>query len=209
MSKNKTRAQIWLPNDEETIKVQNLIFKGMDKSINQVSKKLGATVKITSYSPTMNGNRYVLYSTNNKGTAHSYIQFYNSQSSPTLYEEYSDEHPIIKVLLDSFYNGRISYYKLCECLAAFPDINISDLTPYYTSITFKDYNIASISSIQKSMTQDIEETAHGYDPADTLLLRNYRHELVRRGEWMPSHGGIIEEAKTNEFILKRVFKRKY
>lgn len=204
MSKIITKAKIWLPNDDYTIRVQNMSFKNMDKVINQVSKKLGATVRITSFVPLAGDNRYVLYSDNKKRKT----QSYNQRTLPILYEEYSNEHPIIKTLIESFYNGRISYYKLCEYLVKFPDVKISDLMPYYTSFTFEDYSIASISSIQKSMKEDINETAHGYNPAETLVLREYRQELAQRGEWMPSYGGIKEEVAANDFILKRVFKRK-
>lgn len=207
MKKKIINTKIWLPNDVDSIRVQALAFRNMDKAINNVSKQLGATVNLTYHVPLGSKNRFIpLADSRLERPYHSNLIFPNS-SKTELYEEYINEHPIIKVLINSFYNKRISYYNLLNYLINSPDFNIEDLMSYYNSFTFGDSKIVSISSIQKSMLRDIKETAHGYNPPESLLLEEYRKELAKRGEWFPTHGGILEDAEANDFVLKRVFKR--
>lgn len=207
MKKKIINTKIWLPNDVDSIKVQTLAFRNMDKAINNVSKQLGATVNLTYYVPLGSKNRFTPLANSRLERPYRSGLIFPTSSKTALYEEYINEHPIIKILIHSFYNKRISYYNLLNYLINSPDFNIEDLMSYYNSFTFGDSNVVSISSIQKSMLGDIKETAHGYNPPESLLIEEYRSELAKRGEWFPTHGGILEEAEANDFVLKRVFKK--
>lgn len=212
MKNEITHAKIWLPYDEKSIKVQQMNIRNMKSKIGSVSANLGAKVESTSFVMPGSEGRFELISPSkiNRHYNPHISSFYGRSQcyTPATYMRYRYEHPIIRILIESYYNKRISYYELWRFLKENKDFDWTTLAPYYEAIKLLDFKIQSIDEIRESISRNIEETAHGYNPiGGSIIIREHREDAIKYGEWNPSYYEIQQEAETNEQVLKRVFKK--
>lgn len=212
---NITSAIIWLPSNEGSVKIQRINIKNMEDRIGVVSQNLGATISTHIGSTIGSQGRFIQIrkTSLNRKYDPNISSFYGKTSryNPSLSIRYTKEHPIIKILLDSFYNGRISYYYLWKYLSEHHDFDWSNLAPYYNAITLHSFEKKSISEVQESISGHINENAFGQCPPlprDSVMKENLI-KAAKQGLLKPSYSEITEAAEKNELVLKRVFKKPF